>query len=476
MSILTTSNYIFPLLVYPYVSRVLGVTNIGLCNFIDNIINYFIIISMMGINLIGNRQMASDRAKGLPLNHSFSSIITLNAISTFIALVVLIICTYNIPTLYENKQMMWYGAIRLVGNFMLIEWFYNGLEDFKYITYRTIFVKCLYVGAIFIFIRTENDYTTYYLLTVLMVTVNAIINTIHSRKFVKFSFKGINLKILIKPFFILGIYFIVTSLCSTFNVVYLGFTTNDTQVGYYTTATKLYSILLAFFTGVTSVLLPRMSSLLSQNRHDEFKELLKKTTDLLFAFAIPVILLTIIYAPNIILLISGPGYEGAITPMRIVMPMMLVIGLAQIAVIQGLMPLKADKTIMINSSIGATLSVILNLILVPRLLSVGSAIVWLTSETTILILAQIALNKLIGIRFPLNKLIMAFIANVPLAVILLLLYFNLDINYWCNLIINASIMGVYTFILQYFIFKNPLLSTLVNKLFKKIKKPDTYLA
>ncbi|MCH5242285.1 MAG: flippase [Muribaculaceae bacterium] len=472
ISILTTSNYVFPLLVYPYVSRVLGVTNIGLCNFIDNIINYFILVSMMGINLMGNRQMAADRARGISLTNSFSSLFTLNAISTFVVLGVLVCCTYTIPTLRENQQMMWYGAIRLVGNFMLIEWFYKGLEDFKYITYRTIFVKCLYVISIFIFIQSANDYTTYYLLTVLMVAVNAIINTVHSRKFVKFSFKGINLKVLIKPFFIIGIYFVVTSLCTSFTVVYLGFSTNDTQVGYYTTAIKLYSILLAFFTGVTSVIVPRMSSLLAQNKHDEFKGLLQKSTNLLFAFSIPVIIFTIVYAPDIILLISGPGYEGAITPMRIVMPMMLIIGLSQITVIQGLMPLKEDKTIMINASIGASVSVALNIILVPKLMSVGSAIAWVASEATILILSQIALNKIIKGKFPASKLLQSLVAYIPLALLLTILYFNLNINYWCDLIVSGVITGIYTIIVQYFVFKNPFLQQITNKFSKFFKKPN----
>lgn len=471
ISILTTSNYIFPLLVYPYVSRVLGVTNIGLCNFIDNIINYFIILSMMGINMMGNRQMAADRARGISLTNSFSSLFTLNAISTLVVLGILICCTYTIPTLRENHQMMWYGAIRLVGNFMLIEWFYKGLEDFKYITYRTIFVKCLYVISIFIFIQSSDDYTTYYLLTVLMVAVNAIVNTVHARKFVKFSFKGINLKVLLKPFFIVGVYFIVTSLCTSFTVVYLGFSTNDTQVGYYTTAIKLYSILLAFFTGVTSVIVPRMSSLLSQNKHDEFKNLLKKSTNLLFAFSIPIIVFSIIYAPDIIYLISGPGYEGAITPMRIVMPMMLIIGLSQITVIQGLIPLREDKTILINASAGAIVSVSLNVILVSKLLSVGSAISWVASETTILILSQIALNKIINAKFPTSKLIQSLGAYIPLALILFILFNNLNINYWCDLIIGAIITGIYTLIIQFVIFKDPLLQQFSNKIFKVFKKP-----
>lgn len=468
-AILTTSNYIFPLLVYPYVARVLGVTNIGLCNFIDNIINYFILISMMGINIMGNRLIASERALGHSLDKSFSSLFTLNAITTLIALVVLVVLTLTIPQLRENHELMWFGAIKLVSNFMLIEWFYKGIEDFKYITLRTIYVKCGYVVAVFLLVRTAENYTIYYLLTVLMVSVNAIINSVYSRKFVSFNFKDISFSDILKPFLMLGVYMLVTSLCTSFNVVYLGFVTDDTQVGYYTTAIKLYSILLAFFTGVTSVMLPRMSNLLSQGKMDEFKQYLHNTTSLLFSFSVPIIFAAMIFAPQIILLIAGPGYEGAITPMRIVMPLMLIIGYEQIAVIQGLMPLKADKTIMINSSIGAAVSVALNILLVWKMKSVGSSIAWLASETVILILSQLAIGKIAGIKFPFGRLYKEILAYVPLVLILIFIYgFSSGELYWLFLIIAGLVTVIYALVAQTMILKNQVLLDFLSPWLQKI--------
>ena len=426
---------------------------------------------MLGINILGNRQVAYVKGDRLALDKTYSNIFSFNAITTTIALGVLIGSIYAIPTLRENKELMWFGAIKLVSNFMLIEWFYKGMEDFKYITMRTIFVKCLYVASIFIFIHDSSDYPIYYLLTVLMVAVNAVINTWHSRKFVNYNPKYINFKELLKPVFHLGSYMIVTSFCNTFNVVFLGFMTNDTQVGYYTTATKLYSILLAFFTGVTGVILPRMSNLLSQGKHEEFKNILNTTTSLLFAFSIPLILIADIFAPQIVYLIAGPGYEGAILPMRIVMPMMLIIGYDQIMVIQGLMPLKADRTIMINSSIGAAVSIAINVTIVRHLASIGSSIAWISSELTILILSQIAITRLININFPYRNLIKSIIANIPLLGILLVLYHYADDSiYWIYLGVAAIIVGVYTIVVQLFVIKDPTLRRLVGSLQKKLSR------
>ena len=81
-SFLTTANYIFPLLTFPYVSRVLGVTNIGICNFVDSIINYFIIFSMMGVNTVGLREVAACKGDKQKLSEVFSGLFWLNTITT----------------------------------------------------------------------------------------------------------------------------------------------------------------------------------------------------------------------------------------------------------------------------------------------------------------------------------------------------------------------------------------------------------
>ena len=206
------------------------------------------------------------------------------------------------------------------------------------------------------------------------------------------------------------------------------------------------------------MMLPRMSNLLTLNKINEFRDNINKTTELLFAFVIPIIILSVIFAPQIILLISGPGYEGGITPMRIVMPLMLVIGYEQIAVVQGLMPLRADKLVIFNAAIGAVISVVLNVLLVPVLESIGSSVAWVVSEIVILILSQIAIRKLAKLDFPFRSFFKNIIANIPLCIILLYLYYIAEAEiYWLFLIIATFIVIIYTVLFQIFILKNPLM-------------------
>lgn len=425
-SILTTANYIFPLLTYPYVSRVLGVTNIGICNFVDSVVNYFILISMMGVGIYGIREVAACKGDRGRLDRAFSDIFMLNTIATTIALALLLITTFAVPQLAAHKHLMLIGAMKLVFNYLLVEWLYKGLEEFRYITMRTLMVKTGYVISVFVFVRGPEDYPIYYLLIVMMIVINAVINSMYARHHVTLRLRGLDMRRFVKPFFIFGAYSLITSMYTSFNVAWLGFVAGETQVGYYTTATKLYAILLSLYTAFTGVMMPRMSALLAEGRIDEAHVLLEKSMKILFGFALPLVILTTIAAPQIIMIISGPGYEGAIMPMRIVMPLMLIIGYEQILIVQTLMPMKKDKAVLTNSIIGAVIGVTLNILLVPVLKSTGSAIVWLASETAVLVSAQFFVSKYTKMHFPWRCLSRYFTIYAPLAIIIMVFYNKLD--------------------------------------------------
>lgn len=391
--ILTGANYIFPLIIYPYISRVLGVERIGVCNFVDSVINYFILFSMMGMNILGIREVARCAGDKIKLNETFSNLFALNILTSVIALVVYIVAILLVPDLREYRELLLIGVFKIIGNVFLIEWFFKGIENFKYITSRTIVVRSFYVISVFAFVKTQADITTYFFLTSLIIIINGALNWCYSLRFVTLKLKGINFSLYSKPFFSLGLYSLLTSLYTTFNVVYLGLVCGPVEVGYYTTATKLYGIIISVFSAITAVLMPRISSLVADENHVEIKNILMKSIKVLILFSLPAVILSIYFAPEIIYLISGAGYEGAITPMRIVMPLILVIGLAQILVVQILTPYKCDNQIIGNSILGALTGIICNFIFVSKFGAIGSSIVWLISEIVVTISAAFFVYK-----------------------------------------------------------------------------------
>jgi len=173
---------------------------------------------MLGISLTGIREIAASKNDKNRMNTVFSSLLLLNGILTLLAVVILIALIYLVPQLYVYKNLLFIGVLKLIANFCLFEWLYKGLEDFKYITQRTIFVKLLYVVCVFAFIRSSDDYPLYYFFIVMMVVLNAILNCAYSRHFVKFVMKGISFKPYLASYFTIGGYMILSSMYTSFNV------------------------------------------------------------------------------------------------------------------------------------------------------------------------------------------------------------------------------------------------------------------
>ena len=382
-SVLTLSTYLINFITFPYVARVLGVERIGLVNFVDNTVNYFLLFATMGVGLLGVREIAAVKEDKKRRDQVYSSVLALNLLFTLVSLGIYLLCVVTIPKLCQYDELFYIGTAKILFTVFLVEWFFTGVENFRYITLRSILIKVLYIISVFLFVRDTSDYRLYFILTVGVVVLNALINQLYIREFVRVRWNNIQLFKYLKQNVTLGIYTLMTSMYLTFNVMYLGLVSNNTEVGYYTTAFKLYSVVLGFFTAFTNVMLPRMSSLLANGEKDRFQELVNRSFSVMSTCCIPLILCSMIMAPQIVYILSGPGYEGAILPMRIIMPAAFAVGVAQVLAIQVLMPMKKDKVLLVASIIGAVVSLLISLLVVPYIESVGSAVVLLCSEAVV---------------------------------------------------------------------------------------------
>ena len=469
-SILTVSGYLFPLLTFPYVSRVLGVTNIGICNYIDSIITYFCVFSAMGISVVGVREIARVSDSIVERSNTFINILLINSGFTLFSIVALLICIFSISDFFQYRTLFYIGILKLLSNLFLVEWFYKGLEDFGYITKRAIIVKALYVLSVFALVKVQDDYIIYFFLTIFHISVNAFINIIHIRKSIIFRNIHIRIAPYIKSYIIMGVYMILTTMYTTFNIAILGYISGPTEVGYFTTATKVFSIILALFTAFTGVMLPRMSSLLANHEEKRFLSLIDKSMSALFIFAFPTVAFFVAFSPDVIYLIGGKGYEGAIMPFRIIMPLLFIVGYEQILIIQALMPMKKDKAIFTNSCIGATVGLLLNLILIPVWGSIGTSIAYFLCELSVLCSALFFMRLYTNYRIPYREFLYQLMSNVPLFIICILIYKNCEMNYIFKLLLTGAIVGMYTFVNNYYFVKNELFITLIDNINSKVWK------
>lgn len=395
--LLTTSLYVLQFVTYPYVSRMLGVTGIGITNFAQSVVQYFIMFSMMGVNTLGTREIAKCNGDGAKRNKVFSDIFQLNLLVTMAVLSIYVLSILIVPKLYVYRRLLWVGAFQIVFNTFTVEWLYKGMEEFRYITLRTLFVRLLYVVLVFTLVRGPEDYALYFYLSVGVIVANGSVNLIYSRSFVRFLIQPMRVLLeYAKQMGLLGSYAIMTMMYTTFNVVYLGFVTDDYEVGIYTTAIKLHAIIVGLFTAFTTVMMSRISALRGTHDLAQIRQLLGKSYEVLYAVALPLIVLGIVYAPEIVLAVAGPNYASAVLLFRLVMPLLLVIGLEQIVVNQVLMPFGRDRQVLRGSVAGALVGVFLNIVLVPFFRGMGSAFVWTASELSVLLVTSFSLRSVIG--------------------------------------------------------------------------------
>ena len=456
-SILLTGNYIFPLITFPYISRVLGVSQIGVINFVDSIVNYYVMFSMLGLNILGIREIAKNKINLLQRSKIFSTLLSINFILTIILLAIYLGSVLFVPQFYLHRELFYVGAFKLFFNIFLIEWLYRGLENFQYITLCNLFLRFIYVIALFVWVDDAGDIVIYYLITVALTVFTALINSLHAYKYVSFRFTYIsNIRYYIRPYIELGIYLILTSMYTTFNVVYLGLVSTQAEVGYYVTALKLYTIILGVFTAFTNVLMPRMSALLADNDVNKFQSIIRTSLLIVIAVCVPIICYVLSMASDIILIIAGKGYEGAIILTQIIIFVIAFVGLAQILAIQILIPLKKDNVVLCASFMGALVGIILNIGLVRYMASLGTAMTLCISEAVVTsILLFYVLKKKI-IDFPWHFLCKDILYSVP--IYLLINYCVL--SYWADpisrLVISALLYLITFVFTQTYILKNPI--------------------
>lgn len=451
--ILTASNFIFPLITFPYVSRILLASGNGKIAFVTSVANYFIMIASLGIPTYGIRACATIRDDKEKLSKTVQELLIIHSIMTTIALLFFFISIFLVPKFYQEKELMLINGISLLLNVLGVNWLYSALEQYDYITMRSIFFKIISIILMFSLIHDQKDYVLYGAITVFAAAGSNLLNFFNLRKFVFFKkYKNYNLKRHMKPIMIFFAQSIAITIYTNLDTVMLGFMKTDDEVGLYTAAVKVKTILCSLVTSLGTVLLPRLSYFVSNGHKDEFHKLIEKAIYFVLLISLPLCIYFVIMAKESIVLLSGNGYIGATLAMQIIIPSIIFIGLSNITGIQILTPLKKEKFVLISVIIGAFIDLIINMIFIPPLGSAGAALGTLIAEIMVLVIQGFFLrkffhSKIFDIR-EVSKIVLApIIASIPL----LLVYFIFDFNVLISLILTSCIyFGTYFILLLLF--------------------------
>ena len=317
-------NVLFPLVTGIYVSHILLSNSIGEVEAARNIAQYFVILSFLGIPTYGLREIAKVRNDKDKMSKLYSELMVINGVSTTVFLGVYMVVIVLVPTYSANLPLYLITGLSILFNMLNNSWFYEGIEEFSYICVRNIIVKALMMILLIVFVRNQNDYLIYAAITVVGVFGNYILNVARSRKYVRFSFKALNLKRHLKPILFLVAVNLAIEIYTLVDITMLRFLSTTSNVAYYSYGSKIYKILLQLFNSLTVVVVPRLSQFRKNNQQKDFDSLLSKTLSTLIVFVIPTIIGIVFVSDFVITLMYGAEYLSSASVLKILSFILLV--------------------------------------------------------------------------------------------------------------------------------------------------------
>lgn len=390
--LLTVLNLLFPLITFPYISRVLGSVGVGKVDFANSVIQYFILLGSLGLPLYGVREIAKVRDSIELRSKVFTELFSIGLIANLISTIALIILINSVPKFIVEQKLFYILLINMFFNIFSLDWLFQGLEEYKYITIRSIVVKIISLIFLFIFVKDKSQYVLYGIVSVIGVSGSNILNAFSLKKYVKISFKSLNLKRHLKPVLIIFASTFATSVYLNLNSTMLGFLAGDSHVGYFSAANKLNRIVIAIVTSLGVVVTPRISYYIKEGLKEEVNKILKFSVNFVFFIALPSTLALALLAPQVILIFSGKGFIPAIVTMRLINPIIIIVGLCNITSTLILIPMNKEKCILISVVLGALVNCLINFLLIPLFAENGAAIATVAAEIMVLFI-QIYYSK-----------------------------------------------------------------------------------
>ena len=375
---------LLPLITTPYISRVLGADGIGIYTYTYTVVNYFVLIAMLGVKNYGNRSIASVRDDPEQLSQTFWEIYSLQFLCSALALGGYFFFVFTFEA--ENLFIFVIQSIYIFSGMTDISWLFFGLEQFKVTVLRNIAMKLLTLACIFLFVRSPGDLWIYTLILSIGTFLSQSYLWLYLRRHVKWQRPRFS-KIFshLRPELILFIPVIAVSLYKMMDKIMLKELATYTQVGYYESAEKILNIPTGIITALGTVMLPRMSHLAAKSKVDESKRYIYNS--MLFAVFLAAGMMFGIagIAEDFVPLFLGDDYTACISLLQALCPTVLFISWANVIRTQYLIPNHHDRSYIISVLLGALVNLVLNALLIPRMAAMGAVIGTVCAEAAVCI-------------------------------------------------------------------------------------------
>ena len=456
---------ISPLITTPYISRVLGVTNIGIYQYCQSIANYFVLIGAVGTTLYGQREIAYLQDKPKERSKAFWEIEIFRLISTFICVILYLLFFCNHGAYSVIFSIL---TLEVLATAFDISWLFMGMENFKVTVLRNIIIRLSGIVCTFLLVKKPEDIRIYTLcMTVplflgnlsLWLTLNKYLVKTHIS--LTFLLKGIKERV--KPIFLLFLPQIAMDVYLLLDKTMIGIIGSDIdQVGYYSQGQKIVKVVLMLVTSLGTVMMPTMSALFAKGDYEGIKRSLKAAFRFIYMLSFALLFGLCSIASRFVPLFFGEGYEP-VTPLIIILsPILVIIATSNVVGRQYLLPTNQQKAFTISILFGAGTNFLLNIILIHFWNAIGASIASVIAELAVTAVQCWYVRKQIAIRAYLRSglryLLFGGVMFIACSLIGLILP---EGEVWSIIVIVMT--GIMVYIAELFFSKDPLLAIGIEK-------------
>lgn len=406
-------SVLYPLVAVTYVSHILMAERMGMVAYAQNIVSYFAVIAALGIPTYGIREIAV-RAESIERrSDTFWELFIVNGVSTSLALIVYIILILSVDKFHGQLILYCVAGLQIVLNYINVDWFYQGLEEYKYISIRSTIVKIIALILLPIVIKTPDDYVNYALVYCLAIAGNNVFNIIRVRKYVIRPNSKLSIVKHLKPIVILLMVSIAVEVYAMIDTTMLGIFCDDATVGCYTNAMKLTRMVTTTAAAIGAVLFPRLSKVYQENDTSQFNNLINTGIKIMLMIAIPASVGMILLREEIVIVFFGKSFEPAIPILGILALMIPIVVCNTLMGGQVLVTTGKELYYMFSVVASSIVNVTLNALFIPKYGAPSAAIASLLSETIVLALyiffSRKEVKLKIGFKFFASLLIPLFV-------------------------------------------------------------------
>lgn len=382
LTLIQVSNYLFPLITFPYLVRVLGVEGFGLINFSAAFIAYFHTLVDYGFTYSATREVSIHRNNKQKLIEIFNAVLLIKFSLIIVSFIILFILVTFIPKFNYNRPVYFLTFILVIGRGLSPLWFFQGIEKMKYLLYISVIIRALYVILIFLLVRSSGDLLTAVFLNSASYLVIGLIALSTAVLIFGIKFRIPSFEVVKFHFIDSGYIFISTAainLYTTTNIFLLGLFTNDAIVGYFAAADKIRIAVQGAFSSIAQSIYPHLSKLFNENLEIALI-FVRKVVKYIGLIVFILSLILFIFAYQIIRLIVGPGYPDSVILLQIIAFLPFIIFLSNIAGIQTMLNLNYKKEFTRIIVIAAIMNIVFSIILIPVFQAIGTAVSMVITE------------------------------------------------------------------------------------------------